>query len=187
MPIELESKVQGERNAAQARVDAANKQFEKLKADYEASPERQLERDREYLTKLQNDPDYQGRKLASPSLAREEQMFKARLERAEQTEAAHLEALARGEVTVGDEITRRDMESAVGDILATGVRAELVETFLKTGRSGGPNDRATEIAAANEWYRQLMASPERQQLLLNRDPQLMKDAAAGLRLERGGD
>jgi aminopeptidase N len=189
MAYTIEPAVQGARNVAQAKVDQANAQFEKLKADYAASPEVQLQNDREYLKKLQNDPAHLDRKIAgSRAAANEEATTEARIRMAEttaaQSEAQRVDAIIRGDVlagaetTIGDQIPRRDLATAVGDIVEHGVRPELIENFLKTGRSGGPDTREAEIAAAREWRRRLDADPEAQRRLLAGDPELMRQLTA---------
>jgi hypothetical protein len=181
MAYTIEPAVQGARAVAQAKVDAANAQFEKLKADYAASPEQQLARDRAYLEQLRNDPAQLNRKIAgSRAAANEEAVIEARIAVAERTEAQRVDAILRGDViagaetTVGDQVPQRDLAGAVGDILEHGVRPELIENFLKTGRSGGPDNRETEIAVAREWERRLLSDPELQRRFLAKDPELMK-------------
>jgi hypothetical protein len=169
----------------EAQAQLATAKLAELKAAYDSSPEQVAARERAELNRLQNDPDFLGR----PGAARDVQNMEARvasLERsAEQSEAQRIDAILRGEnvagaeTTTGDQIPRRDLATAMVGLMERGVRAELVDSFLKSGRSDLPaKDRATEIAAADEWYRQLMADPSKQQRLMAGDPELLRQLTA---------
>jgi hypothetical protein len=186
MPIEISTKVQNDRDQAAKQVNDANAQFEKLKADFQSSPERQLERDREYLQKLRSDPDFLNKKIGGSTAARdEEQSVISRIAVAEsRAEAARLDAAIAGEkidlpgmieTTVNGQLPMREMIAAVEPLVEHGVRTEMLKNFLAKGVSGGPDDRATEIAAAREWERRLLADPELQKRFLSgTDPELRR-------------
>jgi hypothetical protein len=81
-------------------------------------------------------------------------------------------------VTYEGMLPARDHADAVATLVEHGVRAGLIETFLKTGRGDDPAGRDAEIAAAREWHRRLMADPEKQKKLLAGDPETLRELSA---------
>jgi hypothetical protein len=164
-------------------VEAANIKLEALKAAYRDSPEMRIARDKAELQRLQSDPYTLDRSK------RDIEVLEGRIAAAQvavaQTEAERVDAIIRGdapiagaEITMGDQIPRRDLATAVGDIIERGVRPELVKTYLETGRGDDPAGRKAEIAAAREWHRRLMADPEKQKKLLAGDPETLRELSA---------
>src|SRR5262249_10576346 len=155
---------------------------------YDQSPDAQLRRDRADLERLRQSPTRHDAAHQEARLERQIASGERAAAQAEaavaKTEAERVDAARHGskgagpEATHGDQVPMRDLVGAVGDLLQTGVRPELLQNFLKTGRSGGPDTRAEEIAAAREWKRRLDASPEMQAKLLANDPEIIKQFTA---------
>jgi hypothetical protein len=172
-----------DRAALAKQASDANIKLTELQKAYAESPEMRIQRDRAELERLQSDPYLLARS------AREIEVLEGRIRQNEaavaQTEAERVDAIIRGEmpiagaeITVGDQIPRRDLATAVGDIIERGVRPELVKTYLETGRGDDPAGRDAEIAAAREWHRRLMADTELQRRLIAGDAELVKQLAA---------
>jgi hypothetical protein len=184
MPIDISVKVQAQRDSLLKESSDATIKLAELQRAYNESPEHKLERDREYLQKLQADPFHLNRVLGgNTAAANEEAMLAARIRDAEvraERERLALPATAptadpaAGEVTYGSQIPARDLADAAGELVAHGTRPTFVENVLATGRSGGPDDRATEIALAREWERRLLADPELQRKFFAKDPEIME-------------
>jgi hypothetical protein len=184
MPIEISVPVQNQRDAMLKQSNDANIKLAELQKAYNESPEMRIERDRAHLADLRNDPYHLDRVLGgSTKAANEEAMLAARIydaearaerERLAMPPAAATANPAAGEVTYGSQIPARDQADAVSTMLQHGARPSLVETFLKTGRGDDPAGRESEIAAAAEWERRLMADPELQKKFLAKDPQVME-------------
>jgi exonuclease VII large subunit len=94
-----------ERQAAEATAQLAQ-----MKADYESSTERQLERDRAELARLESDPDHLNRQLTSEHARRDVAAVKARIAVAE----------------AATPVVRTDAER-LGEILAGKVEVPLIE------------------------------------------------------------
>jgi len=167
----------------QAKIATAK--LAEMKVAYDSSPEQQAARDRDYLKKLQNDPHHLDQKLGGSLAAA---AIQARIAQAEaaaaKTENERIDAVMRGEnaiageTTSADQIPFKDLSGAVGDLIESGVRSDLVESFLKTGNSGLKLDRNVEIRAAELWYKRLMNSADMQQRLLAGDEELKRQLAA---------
>jgi hypothetical protein len=97
----------------EAAAAAATAQLAQMKADFEASPERQLERDRAELARLENDPHHLGARLTN--------------ERAQADIAALKARIAIGEATTP--VVRTDAER-LGDILSGKADIPLIETTV---------------------------------------------------------
>jgi hypothetical protein len=179
MPIELESKVQGERNAAQARVDAANQKFEQLKANFHAAPEQRAARARAELSRLESDPDHAGRALTSSAAQQHLAALRMEIAHAE-ADAAKLGAFDkldhafRGDPandprieTTTDEspLTVADMRKQISDDKASGIDPAITqERFL-------PNRNPPSVVAEARRRLQALASdPEWGARLTRGDP-----------------
>jgi hypothetical protein len=104
---------------------------------------------------------------------------------AEQTEAQRIDAIMRGEsvagaeVTTGSQIPRRELASAMVDLVESGLRPGLVQTFVETGHSDlNPKDRALEIELAEKWHKKLLSDPEMQKKLLAGDEEMKSQLLA---------
>jgi hypothetical protein len=79
------------------------------------------------------------------------------------------------EMTINGQLPMNEMISAIEPLVDHGLKPEMIKTFLQSGRSGGPDTRETEIAAAREWQRRLLADPELQKRFLSgADPELRR-------------
>lgn len=185
----LEPRVQAARDAAAKSVADGNTAFEQLKADYAASADQRLARDRLALERLQSDPYHLGRKLDGNLAAlNEHQVIEARIRQAETEalaaaarETARIEHAMAGVIdhnesrtTFGSEIPQRDFVAGVQGVLDRGGRSEVLEHYLKTGAGGGSGDRAAEVKLAEQWQARLMSDPELQKKFLAGDAEVMK-------------
>jgi hypothetical protein len=172
-----------DRLARDASTAAANAEMARLVTEFRDSPQSRIERDKAELTRLTSNPDLLARSTREIEVL--EGRIAANTAAVAQTESERVEAIIRGdapiagaEVTMGDQIPRCDLASAVGDIIDRGVRPGLVKTYLETGRGDDPAGRDAEIAAAREWHRRLMADPEKQKKLLAGDPVTLRELSA---------
>jgi hypothetical protein len=200
-PINVELPVARDRDQAAKQVTEANAKFAELKRAYAESSDQKIARDRAALERLRNDPYHLNKVLGGSAAARDdEQALRARIAVAE-AEAARddprrslkatirdfksLDAASVGEkldqgvstieTTFEGQLPQGDLAAAIEPLVEHGMKPEMIENFLQSGRSGGPDTRQVEIAAANEWLRRLMADPELQKkFLAGTDPELRR-------------
>jgi hypothetical protein len=190
MGVEIETAVRLGREQAAARVEQANADYHRLLAEHRESPAALLERDREALNRLRNDPYHLNRMAAgSTAAANEERTLTARIAVAEsrvpQTEAQRIDAVISGQADIigpdtsyGSQIPMRDLASGYGDVLARGVRPQTVKHFEETGYADDPvgEGRESQAQKAAEWNRKLMSDPEMQKkfLAVPMDPEIKR-------------
>src|SRR5262249_48340970 len=185
MPIEVSAPVQREREQRAKEADQANIKLAELQRLYRESPEMKIQRDRDALERLKNDPFHMDKVIGGNAHARNEQaLLAAKISDAASAEEARRLDIALGKtkpaeqpaarVTYGSQIPAEDHAAAVKSLLDNGVRPEMVETFLRTGHGDDPGGTEVEHAMAAEWERRLMADPEVQKKFLAGDPELLK-------------
>jgi len=155
-----------DRDAAAARVEQANAAFAKMVADFQASPEQKLARDREQLAKLQSDPFHLNKKIGgSNAAANEEATILARIAVAErEAEAARVAAaivddkvdLPMIETTTEDSpLNMRDMKAVVDDLRALGLNDVCIGQAIN-----GSREYASTIAEVKALFESRLADPE---------------------------
>jgi hypothetical protein len=192
----VDPRIAGERAAAAQTVTNANAAFDQLVKDYAASPDQRASRDREQLSRLQNDPFHLGRKLDGHHSAVNEQMvLEARIRQAEAaalaeaaSETSRIDHALAGvldqsgiETTVGQQIPARDLTDAVQQDLQAGVRPELLRTYLATGETRIPGAHLL----ADVWFEKYERDPEMQMAHQREDPTICRQFAYA-RLYRAG-
>jgi hypothetical protein len=177
--IEIPASVQNDRNRIEQTAIAATKQLAELKRTYDSSPAQRIERDRERLAELQNNPFHLNAKLAGNSVAHnEEAAIRARIAiaQAETVPVQGADRLAQAftgdrstdplaDLTINNELPIADMRAVIADGRARGHRDEIVqEGFL-------PNTNPPEIvAAARSRLEQRQRDPEWSKKLFAGDP-----------------
>jgi hypothetical protein len=181
-----EMNVQRDRDRITRAAADATAKLAELTKTYHDAPENKLARDKEALERLRNDPHHLNRRLTSQMAQNEEAMLVARIADAEaKLESSRLDAAlagdkvhpAAGDNTYGQMVPRAALDTAVGILVESGVRPELIETFFKTGHGDDAAGREEEIRAAEEWERRLLADPEKQKKLLAKDPETLREFA----------
>ncbi len=145
----------------EAAAAAATAQLAEMKTAYEASPQRQLERDREELARLENDPHHLNARLTNERAQQDIAAIKSRIAVAEAgaeaavaaqvlTDAQRVDLALQGESfrgpqsTIEGQIPASDFADAIRDDIALGLPASLVRRFHSTGRS---DDRLGHVNA----------------------------------------
>jgi hypothetical protein len=159
---------------------AATAQLAEMTKAYHDRPEAKLDRDREALERMRNDPSHLNRRLTSLDARNEEAFLAARIRDAENQIAADrgrvtldpkLDPAAARRVSYGQQVPIDDFEDAVETLLEHGVRPTLVESFLQHGHGDNTKeDRPFEQDRAEEWLRKLTK-------LLAKDPEIMRQFA----------
>jgi hypothetical protein len=146
---------------------AATAQLAQMKTDYEASPERQLERDRAELSRLESDPDHLNRQLTSEAARRDVAAVRARIAVAEaatpvvRTDAERLGDILSGkaevpliETTVDGQLTTHATMTAVADLRALGLSDATIHEAVNGGKYA-PH----VIRWATQLYQEAMSDP----------------------------
>jgi hypothetical protein len=179
-----------ERAQRQAQVEAGNAAYNRLLAEHREGDAALLERDRQALDRLRNDPYHLNRMAAgSAAAAAEERAITARIAVAEsripKTEAQRIDAVLAGqvdpaapEVTYGSQIALADLAAGYNDLLEKGLRSDLLKAFETTGRGDDPKGREEEIRRAAEWEQKLMSDAEMQRRFFAKDAEVMAQFAA---------
>jgi hypothetical protein len=168
--IEIPASVQRDRDAIEQGAIAATKQLADLKAAYDASPEVKLERDRERLSELQNNPFHLNAKLAGNSAAHsEESALRSRIEtalarmggastrgpdRLDQAFAPR-EAGPLMDVSTDGELSLADMREMIADYRSIGLSDECIREAVH-----GSEYPAPIIEEAKQRLQQRMSDPE---------------------------
>jgi hypothetical protein len=145
MAVELEPKIVAERAAAQAKVDRANAEFERLKVAYAAGPDARAARARAELSALENDPSHVGRALTDRAAQQHLAALRTEIANAE-AESDRLSAFDRLDAafhgdpkddplvettTTEAPLTTRDMRKQIADDKAAGIDPAITqERFL---------------------------------------------------------
>jgi hypothetical protein len=163
---------------AQAKVDRANAEFEKLKADFHASPDQRAAGARAELSRLENDPHHAGQVLTSSAARQHLATLRAEIANAEADAAKlgafdKLDTAFRGDpandppevTTTESPLTIRDMRSQIADDKASGIDPAIAqERFLAN------NNPPEVVAAARRRLQTLSNDPEWGARLSRGDP-----------------
>ena len=172
-------------DAIERQAAEATRQLQQMKIDYEASPQRQLQRDREELARLENDPDHLNRQLTSEHARRDVAAVKARIAVAEaatpvvRTDAERLGEILSGkaevpliETTVDGQLTTHATMTAVEDMRALGLSDATISEAVN-GAKYPPH----YIRWAKQLYEEAMSNPEWVSKYLAGDKAARKDLA----------
>jgi hypothetical protein len=148
----------------EAAAAAATLQLQQMKLDYEASPDRQLERDEAALATMRSDPHHLNLALTSENARNQEALLEAKIRDAKaatpavRTDAERLGEILSGkaevpliETTVDGQLTTHATMIAVDDLRSLG----LTDAAVTAALNGGRETRAS-IADAKWIYEELM-------------------------------
>ncbi len=156
----------------EAAAAAATAQLAQMKTDYEASPQRQLERDREQLARLESDPFHQNKQLSSEAARQDVAAIKSRIAVAEAgaeaavaaqvlTDAQRTALVIEGKIdphgpssTISGQIPLGDLGAAVEDFRVAGLN----DIQINQAINGAKYHRGT-VDAGRQLFEQRMSDP----------------------------